>query len=34
LHVETDVAIDEVRILDAAYRSAADGEQIEIETDQ
>jgi len=30
LHVETDVALDEVRILDAAYRSVDSGKEIEI----
>ena len=30
-HVTTEVAIDEVRVLDAAYRSAASGREIEIE---
>jgi predicted dehydrogenase len=30
LHVETDVAINESRILDAAYRSAATGQEVEI----
>jgi predicted dehydrogenase len=32
LYVEPAVAIDEVRILDAAYRSATNGEEIDIET--
>ena len=30
-HVATEVAIDEVRVLDAAYRSAKSGQEIEIE---
>jgi predicted dehydrogenase len=30
-HVATEVAIDEVRVLDAAYRSAASGQEVEIE---
>ena len=29
-HVATEVAVDEVRVLDAAYRSAASGREIEI----
>jgi cyanophycinase-like exopeptidase len=31
LYVETDVAINEVRILDAAYRSAANSQEARIE---
>ena len=31
LHVETPVAINEVKILDAAYRSAASGQEVSIE---
>ena len=30
-HVETEVAVDEVRVLDAAYRSAESGREVEIE---
>jgi predicted dehydrogenase len=33
-HVATEVAIDEVRVLDAAYRSAASGREIEIEREE
>jgi predicted dehydrogenase len=33
-HVATEVAIDEVRVLDAAYRSAESGREIEIERDE